>query len=68
LQRILAITYEKSFPHRIVSWQETHASGFGPNARMMTSHAVKTHSIRSPYWTKNKLSDSHLRDELGIIY
>ncbi|MFQ5652976.1 MAG: septum formation inhibitor Maf [bacterium] len=68
LQRTLRIKYEKAFPYRILAWEETHPSGFGPNAKLLSTRAVKSHSIKLPYWSRNKLSDSHLRDELGIIY
>lgn len=68
LDRTLAITFEKMFPHRILAWEETFKSGFGANAKMLTTRAVKTNSIMTDYWSKNKASDSYLRDELGIIY
>ncbi|MFQ5640686.1 MAG: septum formation inhibitor Maf [bacterium] len=68
LKRKLAITFEKQFPHRILAWEASHPSGFGPNAKILTTRAVKTHSLLTDYWSKNKLSDSHLRDELGLIY
>lgn len=68
LRRKLVIKYETAFPHRILAWEETYPSGFGPNAKSLTTKAVATKSIKSPYWTKNHLSDSHLRDELGLIY
>ena len=68
LKRILVITFEKNFPYRILSWEESQMSGYGPNAKMLTTKAVKTHAIKSDYWSKNKLSDSHLRKELGLIY
>ena len=68
LQRRLTIKFEKSFPHRILAWEESYKSGFGPNAKVLTIKAVKTHSMKSDYWSRNKLADSHLRDELGIIY
>ncbi len=68
LKRKLAIKFEKDFPHRIMAWEESQMSGYGPNAKMMTTRAVKTNSILLDYWSRNKLSDSYLRDELGIIY
>lgn len=68
LERKLSIKFEKDFPYRILGWEETYKSGFGPGAKLMTTKAVKTHSLKTNYWSKNKLSDSHLRDELGIIY
>ena len=68
LKRKLAIKFEKDFPHRIMAWEESQMSGYGPNAKMMTTRAVKTNSILLDYWSRNKLSDSYLRDELGLIY
>ncbi len=68
VERKLEIRFEKTFPHRILAWQETGRSGFGPDAPVLTTHARKTHSLKTDYWSKNKLSDSHLREELGLIY
>jgi len=68
LKRKLAIKFEKDFPHRIIEWEESQMSGFGSRAKMLTTRAVKTNETLLDYWSKNKLSDSHLRDELGLIY
>lgn len=68
LKRKLVIKFERNFPHRILAWEESHPSGFGPNAKILTTHAVKTHSMLLDYWSKNKRSDAYLRDELGLIY
>lgn len=68
IKRKLTIKFEKNFPHRIVAWEETQMSGHGPNAKMLTTRAVKTHSIILDYWSKNKASDSYLKEELGLIY
>jgi len=68
LKRTLAIKFEKEFPHRIMAWEETNVSGFGPDAKMLTTKAVKTHSIMSDYWNKHTTSDSHLRKELGLSF
>jgi len=68
VERTLTIQFEKAFPHRIISWEEKTKSGFGSKAKLMTTRAVKTHSLKTDYWSKNKLSDSHFREELGLIY
>ena len=68
IERKLSIKFEKNFPHRILAWEESYPSGFGKNVKILTTRAVKTHSIKSNYWARNKLSDSYLRDELGLIY
>jgi hypothetical protein len=68
LKRTLAIKFEKEFPHRIIAWEETNVSGFGPDAKMLTTRAVKTHSIMSDYWNKHTTADSYLRKELGLSF
>jgi len=68
LKRTLAIKFEKEFPHRILAWEETFMNGFGKSAKMLTTTAVRTHSLMLDYWSKNKEADSHYRDELALIY
>jgi len=68
LKRQLKIIFEKDFPYRIIAWKESYLSGFGENAKKLTTTARSTNSIRSAYWRQNKLSDSHLRDKLGLTY
>jgi hypothetical protein len=68
LDRELAIVFEKSFPHRILAWEESCRDGFGVDARVLTTRAVRSNSMLLDYWSKNRVSDSHLRDELGIVY
>ena len=63
--RVLEIVYEGSFPYTIESWTETMQSGFG-SSKMMKTTATRTHTIKSPYWSKNSVSDSSLRKELGL--
>ncbi len=66
LQRSLAITYTNDFPHSIEQWTETFKSGFGANAKTLTTTATKLKSIRSAYWGKNSNRDTHLRDSLQL--
>lgn len=66
LRRKLVIQFENQFPYKIIAWEESYPSGFGPDAKMMTTRAVRTHSLMTDYWTKNKTSDAHLREELGL--
>ncbi len=66
IEKKLAIKFEKSFPHRIIAWEETTVSGFGPEARLLTTKTVKTHSILSDYWRRHKVADAALRQELGL--
>ena len=62
IDRTLEIIFEESFPHQIVGWSETVKRG--PNT--LTTKAVKTHQIKEAYWTKNGVSDSVFRKELGM--
>lgn len=66
LERTIALTFGASFPHTILSWEETQMSGFGENRREMTTTAVRDTTIMSDYWRRNKLEDEPLRGVLGL--
>ncbi|WP_074406700.1 MULTISPECIES: septum formation inhibitor Maf [Aquimarina] len=66
LDRSISITFNASFPYEIEHWTETYKSGFGPNAKKLTTKATKIKSIKSAYWGKNSNKDEVLRDELGL--
>lgn len=64
LGRRLSITFEKAFPHRILTWTENKMSG---GKQLQTNARLKV-SLKSPYWNQNKLSDSTYRKELNITH
>ncbi|PKB00264.1 hypothetical protein B0O79_3724 [Flavobacteriaceae bacterium MAR_2009_75] len=66
LQRSLKITFVSTFPYVIESWTETFTSGFGDNAKQLTSSATKINTIKTPYWKQNGNKDLSLRDSLGL--
>lgn len=66
LQRTLKINFSSTFPYTIESWSDSFKSGFGPNAKIMTSRATKMKLIKSPYWQKNSNEFLPLRDSLGL--
>jgi hypothetical protein len=66
LERTLTITFSNTFPYSIESWSESHKSGFGANARLLTTTATKNKTLKTPYWQKNGNKDVFLRDSLGI--
>ena len=66
LNRSLTINFNPEFPYEITSWEETFNSGFGANAKTMTTKATKLKTIKSAYWTKNKTSDDGMRGELQL--
>lgn len=64
--RKLTINFTTSFPYTIESWSEEFKSGYGPNAKLMTSKATKLKSLKTPYWRQNSNKDVFLRDSLGL--
>lgn len=66
LGRTLAIQFRTAFPHLIEGWTESFKSGYGSNAKVLTSTAKKVKTIKSPYWQKNSNRFLPLRDTLGL--
>lgn len=64
--RKLTINFSTDFPHTIESWTEEFKSGYGPNAKVLTSSGTKIKRIKTPYWSQNSNKDLILRDSLGI--
>jgi len=64
--RVLEITFESNFPYQIVAWEEEGRSGFGQNAKTLTTRAVRTHTMKSAYWGQHDVADAPLRAELGL--
>lgn len=61
-QRILTIRFEKSFPHKILGWEES----FNERGKATRTKAVFDKTLIVDYWTKNKNEFSYLRDSLGL--
>jgi len=66
IDRKLSIIFEKAFPHRIISWEETYKSGFGSSPKTMTTKGTRKKSILLDYWSKNRNEDVVYRRELGL--
>ncbi len=66
LKRSLVIRFDTAFPHMIQSWEEKTPGGFGPDAPMLTTRAVKTNSLMLDYWNKNGVADAPFRKQLGL--
>ncbi len=60
--RVLSIIYEPAFPHAIVAWEEQTSRG----SDVLTTRAVRTHTMNSAYWGQNDLADAKLREQLGL--
>ncbi len=66
LHRKLVINFNPNFPYDILSWEETFKSGFGANAKELTTKATKLKTLKSPYWSKNSNKYETLRDTLKL--
>jgi len=66
IERNVTIEFSKEFPFEILQWEETYKSGFGKNAKLMTTKAVKKKTILLDYWTKNHIADSTYRSQLEL--
>jgi len=64
--RTLTINFTSVFPHTIESWLDTYKSGFGSNAKTMSTEATKISSLKTPYWQQNKNEHLFLRDSLRL--
>lgn len=62
IDRKLAITFAKAYPHAILGWEESHRR----RGRWLTTTARQTHAIRLDYWNKNKPEDTAYRAQLGL--
>jgi hypothetical protein len=65
-QRTLRIFFEKNFPYRIHSWDETYRGLRGPGAEILTTRATRTHTIMNAYWKHNSNRDRNLLKKLGM--
>ncbi|MFZ1717605.1 MAG: hypothetical protein WAT88_20045 [Saprospiraceae bacterium] len=61
LQRSLYIEYESTFPYQIIKWSEEYKEGFGDQARVLTTTAVKKKQLMIDYWNKHGIADDSLR-------
>ncbi|MEP2937326.1 MAG: septum formation inhibitor Maf [Gilvibacter sp.] len=66
LERTLSIEFSSDFPYQILGWTESYSSGFGSNAKTMTTTAQKIKTLNTPYWQQNSNQYLALRDSLGL--
>lgn len=64
--RKLTIHFSSAFPHTIEGWEEEFKSGYGANAKVLTSKATKRKRLKTPYWRQNSNEDIVMRDSLGL--
>lgn len=66
LERTLNISFTTGFPYIVEGWTESFQSGFGPNAKVLTSKASRRKTLNTPYWQQNSNNNLSLRDSLGL--
>ncbi len=66
LQREIIIDFIDKFPYQIIGWNEEYKSGFGEDAKVLKTTAVKNKSMLLDYWNKNGLEDVSIRKQLGL--
>lgn len=65
IPRKLVIRFEREFPYKIVSWEETQPGAFD-GSPVLTTKAVATGSLYLDYWRRHGNADAHFRKELGL--
>lgn len=65
-QRTLRIFFEKDFPYRIQKWEESYRGLIGMGAKVMTTRAIRTHTIMDAYWRHHGNKDQALFKQLGL--
>ena len=66
-KRSLAITFDLSFPHEILKWEETYADKRAPD-KVLTTVATLDRSMNIDYWNYNAGKFKSYRDSLNLLY
>jgi len=65
--RVRMLSYfEKDFPYRIQKWHETHRGLIDQKVKVLTTRAVRTHTIMDPYWRHHTNKDRRRLEALGL--
>ncbi|MBK7035500.1 MAG: hypothetical protein IPI31_07720 [Bacteroidetes bacterium] len=63
LQRKLLIRFEKSFPYKIMGWEDAYP---GIDGVVLTTTAIKNKELLLDYWRTHNNADRILREQLGL--
>lgn len=63
-QRTVEVVFRATAPYVIEGWMDTYPSAFDRQKR--STIARRTETILEPYWSKNALSDTPMREALGL--
>ncbi|NJL13778.1 MAG: hypothetical protein HC913_12765 [Microscillaceae bacterium] len=62
-QHRLKIRFEKTFPYRILAWEESYP---GRDGQVQITRATLRAQLKTAYWQKNRSQDAALRQQLGL--
>lgn len=66
LNRKLSISFNPSFPHEIIGWEETITKVNNENSKPLITRATLLKTIKLDYWTKNGNDDVSYLDTLKL--
>jgi hypothetical protein len=66
LKRTMSITFENSFPYKIISWEESYPDGFNDKAKILTTTGTIIKTLKTDYWNKHDNDDVEWREKLGL--
>ena len=65
--RVRMLSYfKKDFPYRIQKWRETYRGLIDQKVKVLTTRAVRTHTIMDPYWRHHTNKDRRRLEALGL--
>ena len=64
--RTLRIVFETTFPYRIQSWEDTYASPKWTGGKVLTTRAVRTHTLVTDYWRHHGNRDRTMLPQIGL--
>jgi hypothetical protein len=64
--RTLSIVFETTFPYRIESWEDTYASPKWTGGTVLTTRAVRTHTLVTDYWRHHGNEGRTMLPRIGL--
>ena len=64
--RTLGIVFETTFPYRIQSWDDTYASPKWTGGNVLTTRAIRTHTLVTDYWKHHGNEDRKMLHSIGL--
>ena len=65
-RRVLKILFERDFPHRIQSWEDSSPTPARFGGQHLVTRAQRTHTLMIDYWNRHHNQDRRLLTKLGL--